>query len=98
MAIAPGSRPRATYTRIAYAKMFANNSDNPAAPSLGNSKVEILEDLQKGDIVSFSGWVNQDPQTGDKTLSIMIQRRDDAPEAVAQPATVAVTEDDIPFS
>lgn len=97
MAIAPGSKPRATYTRIAYAKLFANNSDNPAAPSLGNSKVEILEDLQKGDIVSFSGWVNQDQQTGDKTLSIMIQRRDDAPEAVAQTAPVAVTVDDIPL-
>lgn len=97
MAIAPGSKPRATYTRIAYAKMFANNSDNPAAPSLGNSKVEILEDLQKGDIVSLSGWVYQDQHTGNKTLSIMIQRRDDAPEAVAQPATGEVTEDDIPF-
>jgi len=77
--------------------MFANNSDNPAAPSLGNSKVEILEDLHKGNIVSFCGWVNQDKHTGDKTLSIMIQRRDDAPEAVAQTAPVAVTEDDIPF-
>lgn len=97
MAIAPGSRPRATYTRIAYAKMFSNNSENPAAPSLGNSKVEILEDLKKGDIVGFSGWVNQDQQTGEKTLSIMVQRRDDAPEAAAQPAPVEVTEDDIPI-
>ena len=94
MAIAPGSKPRAKYIKVASARMFQNDSDNPNAPSLGNSKVEILEDLKAGDIVSFSGWVNKDEQTGEKTLSIVIQQRVEEPQA---PAQATVTEDDIPF-
>lgn len=94
MAIAPDSKPRAKFVKAAYARMFNNNSDNPNAPTLGNSKVEILEDLKQGDIVSFSGWVNQDEQTGEKSLSITVQKR---VEETQQQSPATVTEDDIPF-
>jgi hypothetical protein len=89
------TQTRAQYIKVAYAKLFKNDSDNPNAPALGNSKVEVLEDIKKGDFVSFSGWINADQQSGEKNISIMIQKKDGGGQP--QAAAPTVTADDIPF-
>ena len=94
MSVMP-TQTRAQYIKVAYAKLFKNDSENPNAPALGNSKVEVLEDIKKGDFVSFSGWINQDDQTGEKNISIMIQKKDGGGQPQAAASTV--TADDIPF-
>lgn len=76
-------KPKSTYLKVASARMFPNNSENPNAPAYGNGKVEVQEDLKKGDIISFSGWVNQS-ETGEKQLTIQIQKRVEAGQEAAR--------------
>ena len=69
------------YQTIAKATLFKNDTDR--GPFMGNSKVEVLEDIKKGDIVNFALWKNEaDPATGrDPSVSLSVQRKveDEAP-------------------
>lgn len=71
------AKPKSTYIKVAQFKLFPNESDNPKAPAFSNGKIEVIEDLKVGDIMTASTWVNQDEQ-GNKTLSVQLQKKVEA--------------------
>lgn len=71
------AKPKSTYIKVAQFKLFPNESDNEKAPAFSNGKIEVIEDLKVGDIMTAATWVNQDEQ-GNKTLSVQLQKKVEA--------------------
>ncbi len=68
------AKPKSTYIKVAQFKLFPNESDNEKAPAFSNGKIEVIEDLKVGDIMTAATWVNQDEQ-GNKTLNVQLQKK-----------------------